>query len=59
MPQYEWKNMATGEVVVTSSPNQPPTSDGFWRRAYSIHFGKVKGAGDSPGGYVRHLPGEE
>lgn len=59
MAEYEWKNMATGELVVTRSPNKPPDSSGYWRRAYSIHFGKVKGAGDSPGGYVRHLPREE
>ena len=56
---FEWKNMQTGEIVEHYSPNAPPSGNGFWRRVYTLHFGKVKGAGDSPGGFVRHVPGKE
>lgn len=56
---YEWKNTQTGEVVEHYSPNTPPNADGFWLRCYSVHFGKVKGAGDSPGGFARHVPGKD
>ena len=51
--------MQTGEIVEHYSPNAPPSGNGFWRRVYTLHFGKVKGAGDSPGGFVRHVPGKE
>lgn len=53
---YEWQNMVTGEIRETDDYDVPPVSDGNWRRVYSIHFLAVKGAGDSPGGYVRHTP---
>lgn len=54
---YEWKNIRTGEVIETDNTPPAPLSD--WRRVYTLYFGRVAGAGDSPGGYVRHVPGKD
>ena len=54
--KYEWKNLETGEITTTEEYATPPSLDEAWRRVYSVHFLRVKGAGDSPGGYVRHIP---
>ena len=57
--KYEWIEANTGQTVEHDHYSIPPALPGEWRRCYSIHFLSVKGAGDSPGGYVRHVPGRE
>ena len=48
MPEYEWRNTQTNEVVSTDKHDVPPDSSGDWIRKYSFAAGNVEGAGGSP-----------
>lgn len=52
MPEYEWRNVETGEVVtVTRSmadSSSPPDDSGEWERVYSFGIGRTEGGGGSP-----------
>ncbi len=44
---YEWKNLKTGKIVETDSPDVPPKR-GKWKRVYSYGLGRIEGAGLAP-----------
>lgn len=52
MPEYTWRNLATGEVTSVyrsvSFRNIPPPGTGWVRLYAAPAIGKVEGAGDSP-----------
>lgn len=53
MPEYEWKNTKTEEVVTVSRKvadyQVPPDDSGNWVRVYSFGLGRVDGGGGTPG----------
>lgn len=52
MPEYQWKNTETGEVVTVYRRvgwrDIPPPGTGWVRLYTAPGIGKVEGAGDSP-----------
>lgn len=56
MPEYDWKNDETGEVVTTAHWSKPPEGPGKWRRLYVFGVGRVEGAGGSRGMPSTKLP---
>jgi len=52
---YEWMN-DEHEIVEHDHWSEPPALPGNWRRVFSLSFGRVDGAGGSPGGYITTRP---
>lgn len=52
MKVYAWKNLDTREVIETDDCCNPPDLPGIWKRVFSLGFGRVEGAGETPPRYV-------